>query len=261
MGQIGGRVMWQGFNCPRCGTPVASGVRFCSNCGTQLNWQQPQPPPQQPVQTPYYQQQYQQPPEPPKKKSNVWLMGCLGLIVLAAIIGGIIAAISGSEAPPSTPEDTSPPPISAPAFRVSRSTLFDLLATPADIEPTLVDGEQYAVSGWQRSDLSDGTPRWMARAGEIYAYELIGEPAYKLTLLAIMTGEVEDSTNLMVRALFLIQATGVSKEEAVDVLLELMDKSLADPDKSYKNIAEGSIITVTFYEIMSSMLISVEATQ
>ncbi len=37
--------MWQGFNCPSCGTPVAFGIRFCTNCGTQLNWQQQTPPP------------------------------------------------------------------------------------------------------------------------------------------------------------------------------------------------------------------------
>ena len=126
--------MWQGFNCPRCGTPVASGVRFCSNCGTQLNWQQPQPPPQQPVQTPYYQQQYQQPPEPPKKKSNVWLMGCLGLIVLAAIIGGILAV---GTSPPETSLST-PPPTTTPNQSTPSTT--ELTPTP---EPTSTSGYIY----------------------------------------------------------------------------------------------------------------------
>src|SRR4030042_297689 len=101
--------MQQGYQCPRCGAQVAFGVRFFASCQTPLNWpapqQQPppqyqQPPPQQPVQTPQYQQQYQQPQqapqyqqqykaEAPKKKTNVWLMGCLGLIGLAVIIGVI----------------------------------------------------------------------------------------------------------------------------------------------------------------------------
>lgn len=57
--------MQQWYQCPRCGAPVAFGVRFCGNCRTQLNWptqqqqplQQYQPPPQQPIQTPQYQQQ------------------------------------------------------------------------------------------------------------------------------------------------------------------------------------------------------------
>jgi len=37
--------MSQWFSCPNCGSPIAFGVRFCSNCGTGLNWptqQQPQ---------------------------------------------------------------------------------------------------------------------------------------------------------------------------------------------------------------------------
>jgi hypothetical protein len=37
--------MSQQFSCPNCGAPVAFEVRFCGNCGTQLNWptQQPMP--------------------------------------------------------------------------------------------------------------------------------------------------------------------------------------------------------------------------
>ncbi len=48
--------MQQWYQCPGCGAAVAFGVRFCSNCGTQLNWptqQQMQPPPT-------YQEQQQQ---------------------------------------------------------------------------------------------------------------------------------------------------------------------------------------------------------
>ena len=40
--------MQQGLHCPNCGSPVASGARFCSNCGTSLSWptqQQMEPPP------------------------------------------------------------------------------------------------------------------------------------------------------------------------------------------------------------------------
>jgi len=116
--------MQQWYQCPQCGAPVAFGVKFCGNCRTQLNWpaQQQQPPPQyqppqyQPPQQPppqYQQPQqqwsgYQQQPEPPKKKkTNVWLIGCLGLIVLAAIIGGIVLA-TGASLPEASPS-TSPP--------------------------------------------------------------------------------------------------------------------------------------------------------
>ncbi|TSA58194.1 zinc ribbon domain-containing protein [bacterium] len=40
--------MEQMYSCPGCGAQVAFGVRFCTNCGTTLNWptqQQTQPPP------------------------------------------------------------------------------------------------------------------------------------------------------------------------------------------------------------------------
>ena len=31
--------MQQWYQCPRCGTPVAFGARFCGSCGIQMNWQ------------------------------------------------------------------------------------------------------------------------------------------------------------------------------------------------------------------------------
>ena len=39
--------MQQTYSCPNCGSPVAFGAGFCTNCGTPLNWptQQAQPPP------------------------------------------------------------------------------------------------------------------------------------------------------------------------------------------------------------------------
>jgi hypothetical protein len=29
--------MWQMYSCPNCGSPVADGVRFCGNCGSDLS--------------------------------------------------------------------------------------------------------------------------------------------------------------------------------------------------------------------------------
>jgi hypothetical protein len=92
--------MQQWYQCPRCSAAVAFGTRFCGNCGLQLNWPtQPQYQPplqyqqqhQQLGQTPQYQQA-----EPPKKKDK-GIAGWLGgIIVLAAIIGGIIFVTSTS---------------------------------------------------------------------------------------------------------------------------------------------------------------------
>ena len=36
--------MQQMYSCPNCGSPVAFGVRFCTGCGTPLNWPTQQPP-------------------------------------------------------------------------------------------------------------------------------------------------------------------------------------------------------------------------
>ena len=44
--------MQQWYQCSRCNAQVAFGVKFCGNCGMQLNWQQTQP-------SPVYQQRQQ----------------------------------------------------------------------------------------------------------------------------------------------------------------------------------------------------------
>ena len=98
--------MQQSYQCPKCGTPVVFGSKFCGNCGSQLNWpgqQQMQPPPgyyQYPPQQqpPYgYQQQwppypYQQP--PPKKQSSVWPIVLILLIGIAFIVAGAIYLVT-----------------------------------------------------------------------------------------------------------------------------------------------------------------------
>ena len=95
--------MQQWYQCPNCGTPIAFGVRFCGNCGTQLNWptQRMQPPPAYPEQlqqTGWGQQQgtrggYQQQvgygqgvERAERKKTNPWLIGCLGVIAVVVLI-------------------------------------------------------------------------------------------------------------------------------------------------------------------------------
>jgi len=94
--------MQQMYQCPNCGSPVASGVRFCGNCGMQLNWptQQTQPPPV------YQQWQYGREGERPKqKKTSPSLIGCLGLIAMVFLIGGAIFALQEpSPTAPTLPE-------------------------------------------------------------------------------------------------------------------------------------------------------------
>ena len=86
--------MQQTYPCAKCGAPIAFGMSFCGNCGTQLNWptqQQVQPPPQ------YNQYQYQQQQWPygyqqqrPKQQLSSWILVTLllaGIILL--VVGGI----------------------------------------------------------------------------------------------------------------------------------------------------------------------------
>jgi hypothetical protein len=122
--------MQQWYKCPKCGKDILYGTNPCPHCKCSLAWSQQgpilyipppgelqQPPPQyqhpqqqpgqqyqQPQQTPQYQQPYKA--EPPKKKTNVWLMGCLGLIVLAVIIGGIVLATGNVSPATNTPTST-----------------------------------------------------------------------------------------------------------------------------------------------------------
>ena len=67
--------MQQQYQCPRCGIPVASGSRFCDNCGTQLNY----PTQQQMTKTPpTYPQQQQQ-------KMRI-ITGILVAVVIALVV-------------------------------------------------------------------------------------------------------------------------------------------------------------------------------
>jgi hypothetical protein len=105
--------MQQWYQCPRCGAPVAFGVRFCGNCQTPLNWPTQQSPQQQYQQTPQYQQQppqYQQP-EPPKKKSKLGLILLAVVLFALAAVGSCVVCVmqpSSSESPAPKPTDIDP---------------------------------------------------------------------------------------------------------------------------------------------------------
>jgi len=48
--------MQQLYQCSNCGSQVAFGIKFCGNCGTQLNWPTQSPPTQPPPPQPQYQE-------------------------------------------------------------------------------------------------------------------------------------------------------------------------------------------------------------
>ncbi len=109
--------MQQWSQCPRCGTQVAFGVRFCTNCGTQLNWptQQTQPPPAYPEQQQQGYYRYgEQTPQP--RKTNPLLIGGIALIAIVLLVaGGVFVFDRLSQGTPSTTPPPAPAPAPAPA--------------------------------------------------------------------------------------------------------------------------------------------------
>jgi len=88
--------MQQMYSCPNCGAPVAFGVRFCTNCGTPLNWPsqpQAQPPPAH-QESPSYQEQ----PATQRKRTSGWAKFGRALVILGilCLIACPIIALIGS---------------------------------------------------------------------------------------------------------------------------------------------------------------------
>ncbi|MBM3119291.1 MAG: zinc ribbon domain-containing protein [Chloroflexi bacterium] len=134
--------MQQWYQCPRCGAPVAFGSRFCTNCGTQLNWptQQIQPPPvyQHPQQQWNY--GYRQPGKEPKKTSS-WLIGCLGLIGIILLIVGAYFVYDTS-----FQKNTLTPPLQP---TTSPSKLIPPSAPSHNLYPTdIIKNPRYWNSDW-----------------------------------------------------------------------------------------------------------------
>jgi len=200
----------QMYQCPRCGAQVAFGTRFCGNCRTQLNWptQQQQPPPQ-------YQQQYQQPPqyqqqpEPPKKKTNVWLMGCLGVIVLAVIIGGIALAVGTSS--PETSLSTPPPATQTPP---------DSTAEPTP-EPTPTPSPEFTEAKVIR--VIDGDTIEVNIAGTTYKVRYIGidtpETVHPTKPVEYMGKEASDKNKELVDGKTVKLEKDISETDKYDRLL------------------------------------------
>lgn len=94
-------MMQQWCQCPRCGTPVAFGTRFCGNCGMQLNW-----PTQQ--QQGYY-RHVEQTPQP--RKTSPLLIGIVALVaIVLLVVGGVFVFSRFSQGtPPTNPSASTPP--------------------------------------------------------------------------------------------------------------------------------------------------------
>lgn len=119
--------MQQRYQCIKCGAPLAYGVEYCGNCGTQLNWStqhQRQPPPtypsgNYPIQQQRHNESKQESSE--KKKTNPWLLGFLLLTLVAMWAPMLFFSFNnyskGTSQISTNPPVTSPtpPPITTPS--------------------------------------------------------------------------------------------------------------------------------------------------
>ena len=107
--------MQQQYRCPNCGTPVAFGVRFCGNCGTQFNWSTQQ------------QDSYGRDVRAQERrgKSPGPILAVI-VVCLFLIVGGVIFAFNmiSQDTAPSTPPSTAqtPPSSKAPPATFPPST-------------------------------------------------------------------------------------------------------------------------------------------
>jgi hypothetical protein len=81
--------MQQQYQCSNCGAQVAFGMRFCGNCGLQLNWPAQQTQPQE-----YYQQQTQQPVQMHWFKRHLNWTYFLGIFAMYATFGLILLTLA-----------------------------------------------------------------------------------------------------------------------------------------------------------------------
>lgn len=111
------------YNCPYCGAIVDPTLVNCPNCRGGLYWPTPQKVTAFPKQTGTYQEQgrIEEEEKPRQKKTDPWLVGCLGLVVIAFLaMGAYFVYDTFSKETPST----APPAVS------DNQTRLEPLQTP-----------------------------------------------------------------------------------------------------------------------------------
>jgi len=142
------------------------------------------------------------------------------------------------------------------SFQESRWQIMDLLAYPEKIEEGF---EAYRVSkaSWERSDLADGTPRWLAQSAKLYNYELIGTPIKSATMTGGITNDTNQVYRLMIRAALLMRAVGMSKDKAAEVFETLVNSATKDKDQKYYLDAEGIRTELTVFSSLAILILTV----
>ena len=141
-------------------------------------------------------------------------------------------------------------------FQESRWQIMDLLAYPEKIEKTMTEVYSVNKADWERSDLKDGTPRWLAQARELYNYELIGTPIKSATMTGMITEDTNQVYQLMIRSALLMRAMGMSKEVAAEAFETLVNSATKDKDSKYYVKREGVRVEMTVFSAMSMLMIT-----
>ncbi len=140
-------------------------------------------------------------------------------------------------------------------FQESRWQIMDLLAYPDKIEKGF---KAYSVSNasWEKNDLGDGIPRWLAQPAKLYNYELVGSPIKSATMIGIITDDSKQVNRLKIRAILLMRAVGMSKEQAEENFKVLMASAKKDKDQEYYIDAERIRTRLTVFSSISMLMLT-----
>ncbi len=140
-------------------------------------------------------------------------------------------------------------------FQESRWQIMDLLAYSDKIEKGF---KAYSVSqeSWEKSVLDDGIPRWLAQPAKLYNYELVGSPIKSATMTGIITDDSKQVNQLKIRAILLMRAVGMSKEQAEENFKVLMDSAEKDKDQEYYIDAERIRTKMTIFSSISILMLT-----
>jgi len=133
-------------------------------------------------------------------------------------------------------------------FQESRWQIIEDLANPE---------KDYTVSraSWERTDLNDGTPRWMSEVKVRYIYELIGSPINKVTLLGELGGTERSGWELGCRIINLLEAVGVAEGKAQEVSETLFNATVGDPGVKYYVISGKIRVELIYYDTMGTFMV------
>jgi len=141
------------------------------------------------------------------------------------------------------------------SFQQSRWQIMDLLAYPDKIEKGF---KAYSMSeaSWEKNDLADRIPRWLAQPAKLYNYELVGSPIKSATMTGIITDDSKQVNQLKIRAILLMRAVGMSKEQAEENFKVLMDSAKKDKDQEYYIDAERIRTKMTVFSSISMLMLT-----